>query len=94
MTHKRVSGFYGTELEALLRLLQARRLVVAGVATHSVVESTVRDAADRGFEVSVLADVCAAADPAVHQAALASMRLIADVVGLDDCLKTFARSQA
>lgn len=94
VTHKRVSGFYGTELEALLRLLQARRLVVAGVATHSVVESTVRDAADRGFEVSVLADVCAAADPAAHQAALASMRLIADVVSLDDGLNTLAQEPA
>jgi len=94
VTHKRVSGFYGTELEPLLRLLQAQRLVVAGVATHSVVESTVRDAADRGFEVSVLSDVCAAADRAAHEASLASMRLIAGVVSLDDYLKTFAREGA
>ncbi len=93
VTHKRVSGFYGTELELLLRLLRVQRLLIAGVATHSVVESTVRDAADRGFDVSVLADACAAADPAAHQASLASMRLIADVVSLDEYLKTFAREE-
>lgn len=81
--HTRISAYYGTDLEPLLRLLDARRLVIAGVATHSVVESTVRDAADRGFEVSVAADACAAADRAVHEASLASMRLIAEVSEVD-----------
>ncbi|WP_459655711.1 cysteine hydrolase family protein, partial [Achromobacter xylosoxidans] len=57
--------------------LGARRLVVAGVATHSVVEGTVRHAADIGFNVMVAEDACASADPAVHDASLASMRLIA-----------------
>jgi nicotinamidase-related amidase len=94
VTHKRISAFYGTELDYLLRLLQAQRLAVAGVATHSVVESTVRDAADRGFEVSVLADVCAAADRAAHEASLASMRLIADVVRLDDWLDGHGKETA
>ena len=47
--HTRISAFYGTPLEETLRVLGARRLVVAGVATHSVVEGTVRHAADIGF---------------------------------------------
>ncbi|QVQ24971.1 cysteine hydrolase family protein [Achromobacter deleyi] len=75
--HTRISAFYGTPLEETLRLLGARRLVVAGVATHSVVEGTVRHAADIGFSVMVAQDACASADPAVHEASLASMRLIA-----------------
>jgi len=75
--HTRISAFYGTPMEETLRLLGARRLAVAGVATHSVVEGTVRHAADIGFEVMVAQDACASADPAVHQASLASMRLIA-----------------
>lgn len=75
--HTRISAFYGTPLEETLRLLGARRLVVAGVATHSVVEGTVRHAADIGFNVMVAEDACASADPAVHDASLASMRLIA-----------------
>ncbi|MGE8318613.1 MAG: cysteine hydrolase family protein [Comamonas sp.] len=79
VTHKRISAFYGTELEYLLHLLGARRVIVAGVATHSTVESTVRDAADRGFEVAVAQDACAAADRAVHAASLESMRLIAKI---------------
>ncbi len=79
VTHTAISSFYGTPLSQLLNMLQAHELVVSGVATHSVVESTVRDAADRGYLVRVAADACAAADPAAHQAALNSMALIADV---------------
>lgn len=75
--HTRISAFYGTPLEETLRVLGARRLVVAGVATHSVVEGTVRHAADIGFDVMVAQDACASADPVVHEASLASMRLIA-----------------
>lgn len=86
LSHQRISAFAGTSLETLLRHLDARTLVVAGVATHSVVEGTVRDAADRGFPVRVAADACACADPAAHAAALASMALIAEVSTVDACL--------
>lgn len=88
ITHKRISAFFGTDLEALLRLRQVQRLVVAGVATHSVVEGTVRDAADRGFDVSVVADACVAADRSAHEASLASMGLIAEVAPLAQLLAT------
>jgi len=89
VTHKRVSAFAGSELEPLLRLLHGQHLIVAGVATHSAVEGTVRDAADRGFAVTVAADACAAADRAAHAASLASMRLIAEVQDLDEVLRAF-----
>lgn len=81
VTHQRINGFYESTLEQVLRQLRATHLVVAGVATHSVVESTVRHAVDMGYEVAVVAPACAAADPATHAAALASMALIATVCG-------------
>lgn len=93
LSHQRVNAFHGTLLQSLLHQLRASRLVVAGVATHSVVESTVRDAADRGFEVCVVSDACAAADPAVHQASLASMRWMAEVTALDALLSTSPKEQ-
>jgi len=77
--HRRVNAFYGTQLEELLRIVNAKRLIVAGVATHSVVESTVRHAVDIGYEVTVAADACASAQPAEHEASLRSMDLIARV---------------
>ena len=87
VTHTRISAFAGTALEQTLRMLDAQRLLVAGVATHSVVEGTVRDAADRGFEVSVAADACAAASPQAHEAALASMALVAEITTVAEVFK-------
>ncbi len=84
VTHTRISAFAGTPVEQLMRLFGTRHLLVAGVATHSVVEGTVRDAADRGFDVFVAADACAAADRAVHDAALASMALVATITTVAD----------
>ncbi|NCE89432.1 cysteine hydrolase family protein [Pseudomonas sp. L13] len=79
MTHTRISAFKGTAVEQTLRMLGVQHLIVAGVATHSVVENTVREAADLGYAITVAADACAAAAPQVHQAALSAMALIADI---------------
>jgi nicotinamidase-related amidase len=79
VTHTRISAFAGTPLQHLLTMLRATRLLIGGVATHSVVEGTARDAADRGFEVWIAADACSAAGSSVHDAALQSMSLIASV---------------
>ncbi|MNN04857.1 Isochorismatase family protein YecD [compost metagenome] len=79
ITHKRISALHGTHAEVLLHALNARTLIIAGVATHSVVESTVRHAVDCGFNVIVPSDACSAADPDAHQASLKSMALIATI---------------
>lgn len=79
ITHTRVSAFAGTSLAHVLRAWGTRRLLVGGVATHSVVEGTVRDAADQGFDVWVAADACAAADLSAHEAALASMAHVSTI---------------
>ena len=88
VTHTRISAFAGTSLMQILTMLRASRLLVGGVATHSVVEGTVRDAADRGFEVWVAADACAAASPTTHQSALDSMALVASIATVRDALNT------
>jgi ureidoacrylate peracid hydrolase len=49
----RFSGFYGTNLESLLRRLNVRSLVVSGIATNICVESTIRDAFYRDYPVVV-----------------------------------------
>jgi nicotinamidase-related amidase len=63
---KRVSAFAGSDLAVLLRSLGASHLVLAGVATSGVVLSTVREAADLDYEITVLSDGCLDADPLVH----------------------------
>ena len=49
-----LSGFSGTDLDALLRRASARRLIVGGLATEHSVLATVRDARARGWPVVVL----------------------------------------
>jgi nicotinamidase-related amidase len=67
VTKRRVSAFTGSDLEVLLRGLGARHLVLAGIATSGVVLSTLRQAADLDFGLTVLADACTDADPEVHR---------------------------
>jgi nicotinamidase-related amidase len=64
---KRVSAFTGSDLEVLLRSLQVTHLVLTGIATSGVVLSTLREAADRDYELTVLSDACADADDEVHR---------------------------
>lgn len=84
LKHTSISAFRGTSLDQILRSHGIERVVAAGVATHSVVESTVRDAAELGYEVDVVADACAAAQLSTHDAALASMALMAQVITVQD----------
>jgi nicotinamidase-related amidase len=70
VTKRRVSAFAGSDLDVLLRAREARSLVLCGVATSGVVLSTLRAAADLDFELTVLRDACADADPEVHRVLL------------------------
>jgi nicotinamidase-related amidase len=67
VTKRRVSAFTGSDLEVLLRARGTSHLVLAGVATSGVVLSTLRQAADLDYQLTVLADGCLDADPDVHQ---------------------------
>jgi ureidoacrylate peracid hydrolase len=76
----RYDAFLYTDLELVLRTLGIGRLLVCGVATKVCVESTVRSAEQRDFEVTVASD-CTSGPAEYHDAALAAMAYIAaDVV--------------
>lgn len=64
---KRVSAFTGSDLEVLLRGQEIDTLVLTGIATSGVVLSTLREAADRDFQLVVLADGCLDSDPELHR---------------------------
>ena len=87
VTHKRINPFYGTNLESLINKFKATNLIVAGVATHSVVESTVRHAVDCGYVVSVAANACASAALETHEASLKSMSLIAKISNVTEVVR-------
>jgi nicotinamidase-related amidase len=67
MTKTRVGAFSTTDLVDQLAARGIDTLILAGVATSGVVLSTVRDAADRDYQLVVVADCCADRDPLVHQ---------------------------
>jgi len=67
VTKRRVSAFTGSDLEVVLRGREIRHLVLAGIATSGVVLSTVREAADKDYELTVLSDLCADFDDDVHR---------------------------
>ena len=79
VSHNRVNAFFDSPLEMHLRRLGARRLVMAGIATNSVVEHSARHAADMGYEVLVAHDACSAAKRSVHEAALHNISLIGEL---------------
>jgi nicotinamidase-related amidase len=68
--HHVSSGFAGTDLDAHLRSIGVTDLMVCGLLTNTCVESTVRQAVDLDYRVTVLADAVAAWSPEDHRAAL------------------------
>jgi nicotinamidase-related amidase len=67
VTKLRVSAFAGSDLEVLLRGGDIDSLVLTGIATSGVVLSTLRQAADLDYRLTVLADGCRDADDEVHR---------------------------
>jgi nicotinamidase-related amidase len=67
------SPFNGTGIDQLLRNLGVDTLVLAGVATDMCVETTARDAADRGYNVVVASDATATFHAAHHDASLSAL---------------------
>lgn len=70
VTKRRVSAFTGSDLEVVLRGLNIGHLVLCGIATSGVVLSTLREAADKDYRITVLGDLCADMDDEVHQVLL------------------------
>jgi nicotinamidase-related amidase len=67
VTKRRVSAFAGSDLDVVLRAGEIDHLVLTGIATSGVVLSTLCQAADLDFGLTVLADGCLDSDPEVHR---------------------------
>jgi len=61
-------AFFATELDLILRTRGVTHLIVGGIATHVCVQSSLREAADRGYWSLVLEDCCASSVPELHHA--------------------------
>jgi ureidoacrylate peracid hydrolase len=80
-------------MELILRSLGATRLLVSGVVTNICVESTVRAAHMRDFDVFVASD-CTSAAPEFHEPSLAGMAAVfAKVMPWQEALGELLSSQ-
>jgi nicotinamidase-related amidase len=76
----RVSPFYGTALEPILRANGIERIIMCGVSTNGVVHSGAREAHDRDYECIILEDCCAGVTPDEHSHAIACLGRYAQIV--------------
>jgi nicotinamidase-related amidase len=70
---KSASVFSTTEIDDVLRRMGIEHLVVTGIVTDGCVELSSRDAADRGYRVTLVSDACSASTPEAHEDAIARM---------------------
>lgn len=71
---KTASGvFNATNIDYVLRNLGIARLAMVGVYTNQCVESAVRDAADRGYLVTLVEDGCAGSTPEAHATSIKAL---------------------
>ncbi len=66
ITKQHEGPFVSTDLEQVLRRLDAHYLVVAGIPTSAAVRNIGSDGPNRHFNVILLSDCCQDQDPAVH----------------------------
>jgi nicotinamidase-related amidase len=85
---KSASGvFNATNVDYILKNLGVERLVIFGVYSHQCVEVAVRDASDRGYLVTLVADACAAKTPEQDATTAAGMKAYARVITTDALLR-------
>ena len=64
---RRHRAFTGSDLELILRAKNIDHLVLTGISTSGVVLSTLREAVDKDYILTVLSDLCADRDEEVHR---------------------------
>jgi nicotinamidase-related amidase len=75
----RVSPFYATNLEAILRGQGITRIYFSGVSSVAVVQATARDGHDRDYECVLLEDCCASFTAEEHAKSMAMLGRFASI---------------
>ena len=74
-------AFYATDLGDVLVQFGIKTLLVCGVTTEVCVNTTVREANDRGYRCVVIADGCASYFPEFHEAGLKMIKAQGGIFG-------------
>jgi nicotinamidase-related amidase len=74
-------AFYATDLDAILKNAGITQLLVCGVTTEVCVNTTVREANDRGYDCLVLDDCCGSYFPEFHEMGLRMIKAQGGIFG-------------
>jgi len=74
-------AFYATDLDAILKMKGIRQLVICGVTTEVCVNTSMREANDRGYDAVVLSDCVASYFPEFQRVALEMIKAQGGIVG-------------
>lgn len=86
-----IGAFASTNIDSLLRALGAEQLWMCGVSTNMCVETTAREAADRGYLVTLVEDACGTTHEDLHQVTMRNFqRLFGRVRSTADSLAELA----
>ena len=86
--------FYATDVEAMLKARGITQLVFAGVTTEVCVQTSMREANDRGYEGLLIEDATASYFPRFKDAAIDMIRAQGAIVGWTTPLEQLARAVA
>jgi nicotinamidase-related amidase len=82
-----IGAFASTNIDSLLRALGCEQLYLCGVSTNMCVETTAREAADRGYLVTLVEDACGTTHEDLHQVTMRNFqRLFGRVRSTDEAL--------
>src|SRR5688572_30055751 len=74
-------AFYATDMDAILKTREIRYLIVCGVTTEVCVQTSVREANDRGYDALVLADCTGSYFPEFQRVALEMIKAQGGIFG-------------
>jgi len=90
-----IGAFASTNIDSLLRALGCEQLYLTGVSTNMCVETTAREAADRGYGVTLVEDACGTTHEDLHQVTMRNFqRLFGRVRSCDEALAELQPAEA
>ncbi|MBT3535259.1 MAG: cysteine hydrolase [Rhodospirillaceae bacterium] len=82
-----IGAFASTGIDHLLRSMGRDQLYMGGVSTNMCVDTTAREAADRGYGVTLIEDACATTHEDLHDATITNFqRLFGRVISTDEAM--------
>ena len=84
------SVFVGTDFEGMMRNRGITTLIFTGIATEAGIESSARDASNRGFYPVVVSDCVSSVDKAAHERSLLNLAKMAIVKTSQEILQSIS----